>query len=318
MENKKIYGIVEEEETIELTFDEIDENSVETNENNSHSSENKTEKESYGSVSEYENTEGFKKKEPVKETYGSAPEYKNTEGFKKKEPVKEIYDSVPVYENLKDFKKKNSVNEINDRKQINYKNVLVYMLTGIMGSIIAFVLAECSVANKLDDSNIGQSLRYLIYGLNYGIIGSMISGLLGCVEDLKSFSVVKFVSHFFLSAALGFLSGFCCGIIYQYIIIFLQEIDILVLYFFDRIVGCIILGIFIGMSQSIIDFSYNPKRFKNGLLGGLIGGAISGFLYNLLIMFMQLDNEMFNRFLSLIIIGALIGWFIGLLSEKSK
>ena len=83
--------------------------------------------------------------------------------------------------------------------------------------------------------------------------------------------------------------------------------------FFGRILGWAVLGIAVGLGVGWATGS-NARR-RNGALGGIVGGALGGLFYqSLTVTFPQA----FGRAIAIIVLGALIGFFIGLVSELLK
>src|SRR5580704_14244916 len=83
--------------------------------------------------------------------------------------------------------------------------------------------------------------------------------------------------------------------------------------FFGRILGWSVLGIAVGLGVGWATGS-NARR-RNGALGGVVGGALGGLFYQALTVTFP---QAFGRAIAIILIGALIGFFIGLVSELLK
>jgi len=83
--------------------------------------------------------------------------------------------------------------------------------------------------------------------------------------------------------------------------------------FFGRILGWAVLGIAVGLGVGWATGS-NARR-RNGALGGVVGGALGGLFYQSLT---TTFPQAFGRAIAIIILGALIGFFIGLVSELLK
>ena len=80
-----------------------------------------------------------------------------------------------------------------------------------------------------------------------------------------------------------------------------------------RILGWAVLGLLVGLGVGWATRS-NARR-RNGAMGGLLGGALGGFCYQALT---ATFPQAFGRAIAIIILGALIGFFIGLVSELLK
>ena len=83
--------------------------------------------------------------------------------------------------------------------------------------------------------------------------------------------------------------------------------------FNGRILGWAVLGLVVGLGVGWATRS--GARRRNGAVGGLIGGASGGFFYQALT---ATFPQAFGRAIAIILIGALIGFFIGLVSELLK
>jgi Inner membrane component of T3SS, cytoplasmic domain len=59
----------------------------------------------------------------------------------------------------------------------------------------------------------------------------------------------------------------------------------------------------------------SSARRRNGALGGVVGGALGGFIYESLT---AIFPQAFGRAIAIVVLGALIGFFIGLVSELLK
>jgi hypothetical protein len=80
-----------------------------------------------------------------------------------------------------------------------------------------------------------------------------------------------------------------------------------------RVVGWALLGVVVGLGVGWASGSAARKR--NGALGGLIGGALGGLFYQTLTASFP---QFFGRAIAIIVLGALIGFFIGLVGELLK
>ncbi|MBI3758892.1 MAG: FHA domain-containing protein [Deltaproteobacteria bacterium] len=83
--------------------------------------------------------------------------------------------------------------------------------------------------------------------------------------------------------------------------------------FNGRILGWAVLGLVVGLGVGWATRS--GARRRNGAIGGLAGGAIGGLCYQALTVTFP---QTFGRAIAIILIGALIGFFIGLVSELLK
>ncbi|HVA84340.1 MAG TPA: FHA domain-containing protein [Candidatus Binataceae bacterium] len=83
--------------------------------------------------------------------------------------------------------------------------------------------------------------------------------------------------------------------------------------FVGRVLGWALLGVVVGLGVGWASGSAARKR--NGALGGLIGGALGGFCYQTLTTSFP---QFFGRAIAIIVLGMLIGFFIGLVGELLK
>ena len=83
--------------------------------------------------------------------------------------------------------------------------------------------------------------------------------------------------------------------------------------FNGRILGWSVLGILVGFGVGTASRS-NARR-RNGAVGGLVGGALGGFFYQALT---TTFPQQFGRAVAIVVLGALIGFFIGLVGELLK
>jgi hypothetical protein len=83
--------------------------------------------------------------------------------------------------------------------------------------------------------------------------------------------------------------------------------------FNGRVLGWAVLGLVVGLGVGWATRS--GARRRNGAIGGLVGGATGGFCYQALT---ATFPQTFGRAIAIILIGALIGFFIGLVSELLK
>src|SRR5216683_3640658 len=80
-----------------------------------------------------------------------------------------------------------------------------------------------------------------------------------------------------------------------------------------RILGWAVLGLIVGLGVGWATRS--SARRRNGAIGGLLGGAVGGLCYQALT---ATFPQALGRAIAIIILGALIGFFIGLVSELLK
>ena len=288
METKKDYGTAPTEDTIEITLEDLEDVPVNA-------------------------------PQPSQRIYGKAEKVDTIEiswdDLNEPDlPQKKSYGAMPVYNNTAGYEKKG--------KKIEAQGVVYPLLVGLVGGFVAFLINEPFTNDISDVSSVGSSLVDM--GLFLGIIGALISGALSIVDDIKSFVFEKAAKHFFAGAFAGFVTGFIGGIIAQVIFGAMTRGDGGIGDWFARTLGWAIAGTFVGLSQSLVDFKFNAKRLKNGLLGGVIGGAVGGILFDpISIVFGALGNHgahsgWISRMVGISVMGAAIGCAIGFISESMK
>ncbi len=293
--DKNDYGSVNSEDTIEITLEDL---------------ENEPEPQRvYGTVQSEDTLEitwdDLNAPDPTPTTFGSVPNYTGATG-------KQSYGAVPNYANVAGYEKKG--------KKIEAQGVVYPLLVGLVGGFLAFLINE-PFTN--DAGHTGNGIAEM--GLFLGIIGALVSGALSCVDDIKSFVFEKAFKHFLSGALAGFVTGFIGGIIAQIIfgLMLLNSENLLVL-LIARTLGWAIAGTFVGLSQSLVDFKFNQKRLKNGLIGGVIGGAIGGILFDPISAILGSlgsggsHGGWLSRCVAISVMGGAIGCFIGFISESLK
>ena len=281
---KKSYGSVENEDTIEITLEDLEDMPVvETN---------KEPKKIYGKVTEVDTIE------ITWDDLNTPDKPKHTS----------IYGTVPNYASGMNFEKSS--------KKIHSQSLVYPAIIGLLGGFLAFAINEPFTNDVLNE---GNSLADM--GLFLGIIGALISGALSCVEDVKSFVLEKAAKHFFSGVFVGFVTGFVGGIIAQTVFGVMTSKAGGLLFWLARIIGWAIAGTFVGLSQSIVDFKFNKKRLINGLAGGAIGGTIGGILFDPISIVLGMNGThggALSRCVGISVMGASIGCAIGYISETLK
>jgi hypothetical protein len=181
--------------------------------------------------------------------------------------------------------------------KVSREKLLFYAVAGGLGGLAAWGASEPFLGIR---SVYG---RDLLFG---ALIGLFIAVFLASIEALS-------VSQW-RQASRGGQSGAIFGIIGGAAGLLVAEVA------FDvfggaggRIAGWALLGIFVGLGVGWATRSV--ARMRNGALGGLIGGALGGFCYQQLTWFFP---QSFGRAIAIVVLGALIGFFIGLVGELFK
>jgi hypothetical protein len=180
---------------------------------------------------------------------------------------------------------------------VSREKLLFYAAAGGLGGLGAWATAEPFMGIR---SPWG---RDLILG---AIVGLFIASFLASIEALS-------VSQW-RQAARGTKSGALIGVFGGALALVLAEAAFDVLGGLNgRILGWAVGGLLVGLGVGWATRS-NARR-RNGAIGGMLGGAVGGLCYQALT---ATFPQAFGRAIAIIILGALIGFFIGLVSELLK
>ena len=149
-----------------------------------------------------------------------------------------------------------------------------------------------------------------------GIIGASIGCTLCAAEGVVTKVSQKIFSGILVGLGFGFMAGLAGGFVGQFLYSTFgggvsQNI---IKQIFARTIGWGILGGLIGIAQGISVGS--GKKMLNGIIGGLIGGGAGGLLFD--IIGPIAGSGIASRFISLLSMGACIGYGIGLAEELRK
>ena len=180
---------------------------------------------------------------------------------------------------------------------VSREKLLFYAVAGGLGGLAAWAAAEPFMGIR------SPWIRDLILG---ALIGLFIAAFLASIEALS-------VSQWRL-ALRGIKSGATIGIVGGALALVLAEAAFDVLGGLNgRILGWAVGGLLVGLGAGWATRS-NARR-RNGAIGGMLGGAVGGLCYQALT---ATFPQAFGRAIAIIILGALIGFFIGLVSELLK
>ncbi len=180
---------------------------------------------------------------------------------------------------------------------VSREKLLFYGAAGALGGFGAWAAVEpfMGIANFY--------LRDLIMG---ALIGAFIGAFLASIEALSVSQMrlaLRGVRSGGLIGALGGAAGLLGG-----------ELAFDLLHgLIGRILGWAILGVAVGLGVGWATGSMARRR--NGVLGGAAGGALGGFFYQSLT---ATFPQALGRAIAIVVLGALIGFFIGLVSELLK
>lgn len=180
---------------------------------------------------------------------------------------------------------------------VSREKLLFYAAAGALGGFAAWGSAEPFLGIR---SVYG---RDVILG---ALVGAFIGAFLSSIEALS-------VSQFRL-ALRGVRSGGIIGALGGAVGLIVGEAAFDVLGgFTGRVLGWAVLGVLVGLGVGWAAGS--TARRRNAAIGGLLGGALGGFFYQALTTSFP---QAFGRAIAIIVLGALIGFFIGLVSELLK
>ena len=187
---------------------------------------------------------------------------------------------------------------------VSREKLLFYAAAGGLGGLAAWGASEPSA--YLNGYILGIRAFWFHDGILGAMVGLFIAGFLGSIESMSvgqwrlatrgAWSGVVFGS---IGGAFGMLLG-------EALFGLLPGIT-------GRVLGWAVLGIAAGMGVGWATKS--DARRRNAILGGVVGGALGGAIYQMLTSYFP---QAFGRAIAIIILGALIGFFIGLVSELFK
>jgi hypothetical protein len=180
---------------------------------------------------------------------------------------------------------------------VSREKLLFYAAAGGLGGFGAWGIAEAFLGLH------GVYIRDLLLG---AFVGLFIAAFLGSIEALSVGQWRQAIRGIQTGAIIGAIGGAIGLIIGEFAFDLLGGFN-------GRILGWSVLGLLVGLGVG--SASKSNARRRNGAIGGLVGGALGGFCYQALT---ATFPQAFGRAIAIIILGALIGFFIGLVSELLK
>lgn len=207
--------------------------------------------------------------------------------------------------------------------------VLVSIIMGLVGGIVTELIdmAAHLTLDPVKDPVSGQLVvpdpgwRYWVLGL---VIGLCYGAALGVVDGIYSGSRAKFWRATLATAVGGMLLGLAGlgigSLIYGHIggdplATGRSNAGVVVLQVLARSIGWAVMGLFVGMVGGLPTLSL--RRARNGAIGGLIGGGVGGFVFESL-QAMSTFQPFQIRLVGFALLGAAIGFFVGLVGEVFK
>src|SRR5271156_4524353 len=176
---------------------------------------------------------------------------------------------------------------------VSREKLLFYAAAGALGGFAAWGLSEPILG-----------IRW-VYGRD-ALIGALISAFLASIETLSVGQVRQAIRRFVVGGLVGAVGGALGLIVGELAFDVLGGLN-------GRILGWSVLGIAVGLGVGAA--SGSAARRRNGAIGGVLGGALGGFFYQSLT---TTFPQAFGRAIAIIVLGALIGFFIGLVGELLK
>jgi pSer/pThr/pTyr-binding forkhead associated (FHA) protein len=199
---------------------------------------------------------------------------------------------------------------------------LLYLLVlGAIGGLLAWAVMEPFTTDDLRRSVDWGHLT--LFGL---VSGGFIGAMIGFASGLSLGTSAHALRGLLLGALVG-LPGGLCGVYLGQIVFSAFGFAVPIIgVIVGRILGWGLFGLFVGMAEGVVGRSM--KRVRQGALGGAIGGALGGALFDVLALTFggafsaalraEGKEGAFSRAVALLLMGAGIGLFIGLLELVSR
>lgn len=180
---------------------------------------------------------------------------------------------------------------------VSREKLLFYAVAGGLGGLAAWGAAEPFLGIR---SVYGRDI------LLGALIGLFIAVFLASIEALSVDQWNQAVRGTSSGAIFGIIGGAAGLLVGEYAFDLVGGV-------LGRIIGWSLLGLMVGLGAGWATRS-NARR-RNGAIGGIIGGALGGFTYWILT---TIFPQEFGRAIAIIVLGMLIGFFIGLVGELLK
>ncbi len=180
---------------------------------------------------------------------------------------------------------------------VSREKLLFYAAAGGLGGLAAWGASEPFLG-----------IRF-VYGRDMllgALVGLFIGAFLASIEALSVGQWRQALRGIRFGAAFGAIGGAAGLLVGEFAFDLIGGFN-------GRILGWSVLGVVVGLGVGWATRS--GARRRNGAIGGLVGGAIGGFFYQALT---ATFPQAFGRAIAIILIGALIGFFIGLVGELLK
>jgi hypothetical protein len=185
---------------------------------------------------------------------------------------------------------------------VSREKLLFYAAAGALGGFAAWGLSEPFAG--LNGTILGIPAVWWHDAIMGALVGALISAFLASIETLSVGQLRQAARRFVVGGAIGAAGGALGQLVGE------GAFGLL-----GRILGWGLLGIAVGLSVG--SASGSAARRRNGAIGGVLGGALGGFFYQSLTAISYIPQA-FGRAIAIIVLGALIGFFIGLVGELLK
>jgi hypothetical protein len=190
---------------------------------------------------------------------------------------------------------------------------LIILCLGALAGIAAWPLAELIVYNQ------AALPSYLLFVAVLGAaVGLFMGAFLGAAEGITARVSSRILPGILVGALVGIVGGAVGFLVGQAALLVIGELALRSFRSFQRVVlpvsrsiGWGFLGIFIGMVEGFR--ARSGKKIAVGILGGLLGGLIGGFVLEYLRVLVP--GFRFTRLVGLVILGAAIALFYGLIEK---
>ncbi|CUU34790.1 MAG: FHA domain-containing protein [Armatimonadetes bacterium] len=199
--------------------------------------------------------------------------------------------------------------------------VLYLMVFGALGGFLAWLVTE-----PFTSDDIRRSVDWTALSLYGAVSGGLIGGMIGFATGLAWGTPLHMLRGALLGAAVGLLGGTIGVVIGQILYAVLVESLPVVGLIVGRILGWSAFGALVGLAEGVV--ARSPRRMYQGLLGGAIGGALGGALFDFLAftvgtvfgLALRAEGEVGapSRAVALVLLGAGIGLFIGLIELVAR
>lgn len=186
---------------------------------------------------------------------------------------------------------------------------LILTLLGVLAGLAAWPLTELALVKQ------AMFPSYFTFSLTLGILfGAVMGGFFGSGQGIGGGSGTRFRAGLIQGAIVGIVGGVVGFLAGQFILLLLGEIFVshkaftTLAYPLSRALGWSFLGLSIGAIEGIRTRSLRLIRI--GMMGGWLGGLIGGLAVEYLHLYVT--SLLLARLAGILILGALIGFFYGL------